>query len=378
MSSTRKRPASEDGPRDPRARAVRHRACSAHEGSPDACPTAGAPLGGRLHESNTVLGLAQEKQALLLSVMKQASATEGPHALLEQIVEEVECSVCLERPADTCFAPCGHCYCNHADCGSSQLDKCPQCSKRVRRKTELFGAVKFIGEVMLKGDEARKAAAAAEELQMERAANVAEHLVQVEVLINASRDLVAARDNADAEHDKRTGVVQRQVASIEALLRTAQQRQQQSNGKLGAEEKLSKTETSREGERAAHKAQVEEERQRLAALREEHRNVQSALGRLWQLQSEAEWQLAEMRSEVDKLQHELSSAPRALPVDARVMLQKWQVPIILGEGGTIPRRIQRASGAQIEVKEADGDRFACVELRGAQQQCRWDGVLCGV
>ena len=144
------------------------------------------------------------------------------------------------------------------------------------------------------------------------------------------------------------------------------------------EEKLSKVETSREEERAAHKAQVEEERQRLAALREEHRNMQSALGRLWQLQSEAEWQLAEMRSEVDKLQHELSSAPRAPPVDARIMLQKWQVPIILGKGGTIQRRIQRASGAQIEVKEADGDRFACVELRGAQQQCRWDRVLCGV
>jgi predicted nucleic acid-binding Zn-ribbon protein len=207
----------------------------------------------------------------------------------------------------------------------------------------------------------------ATELDAERARREElEHAMQA--MQRESLRLQQANEELGGEHAACGPAVQAREAEIERLKQAI----------ADVEEKLSKVETSREEERAAHKAQVEEERQRLAALREEHRNVQSALGRLWQLQSEAEWQLAEMRSEVDKLQHELSSAPRALPVDARVMLQKWQVPIILGEGGTIPRRIQRASGAQIEVKEADGDRFACVELRGAQQQCRWDGVLCGV
>ena len=129
MSTKRKRPASEDG-----TRTVRHRACSALQADTLHSSQA-SDLAFHLRQSNTELGLAQEKLALLLAIMKQTSTAKGPHALLEQIAQEVECSVCLERPADTCFSPCGHCYCYHADCGSSKLNHCPQCSKRVKSRT---------------------------------------------------------------------------------------------------------------------------------------------------------------------------------------------------------------------------------------------------
>ena len=146
MSTKRMRPACEDGPRDPRACAVRHRACSKlqadtlHSSHP-------AGLDFHLRQSNTELGNAQEKLEHLSATMKQASTEKGSHELLEQIAEEVECSVCLERPADTCFSPCGHCYCYHSDCGSSKLNHCPQCSKREEQNQTIWSC-----QIIRRGD----------------------------------------------------------------------------------------------------------------------------------------------------------------------------------------------------------------------------------
>lgn len=64
-----------------------------------------------------------QKQMLALVEQRTSEAT-----LLQGLVEEAECPVCLERPADNVFSPSGHCRCCHPECQSSRVVACPICS----------------------------------------------------------------------------------------------------------------------------------------------------------------------------------------------------------------------------------------------------------
>ena len=70
----------------------------------------------------------------------------------EQIVEESECPVCLERPADHVLSPCGHCYCCDESCPSSQLSECPMCCGKVESRIRVHGAIQSLGEMLAAGD----------------------------------------------------------------------------------------------------------------------------------------------------------------------------------------------------------------------------------
>ena len=56
---------------------------------------------------------------------------------MSELMEAIECSVCMDRPAATAFS-CGHCYCCHSDCGSSYIESCPACAAPVQSRTKLF------------------------------------------------------------------------------------------------------------------------------------------------------------------------------------------------------------------------------------------------
>jgi len=325
-------------------------------------------------------------------------------------------------------------------------------------------------------------------LQLKRAADVSQQLVEMADLISTTRDLLEARDKADAKLDVHTEMLQRQVASIAVLLRRAQQRaspiqetltaafetrlhsieqtlrrgmqqyrinaarltalserskqlqvgaairarqaqEQAQNSAMeldaervrstereltaqalrheslqlqrcieglrqehaacgpaitareaevqrlteavaGMEEKLGRTTAAREEEGVALRAQVEAERRRYEALRQEHLDHLSVHSRLSCLHKEADRQLTEACTRIHKLELQLGSAARAAPVGAQIQLPKWQLDIVDGPGGTIRARIQRASGAQIEIKGREADGVVGLEIRGSPQQCR--------
>ena len=64
----------------------------------------------------------------------------------------------MERPADTVFNSCGHCFCSQC----SELSTCPKCLQDVAGKTRVFGPARMLADMLcrqldkpLEGEEAR-------------------------------------------------------------------------------------------------------------------------------------------------------------------------------------------------------------------------------
>ena len=66
---------------------------------------------------------------------------------LAECKETLECCVCLERPVRFVAAPCGHHFCGHASCYSSQMAECPTCRGHITGRTELFGACSWLADM---------------------------------------------------------------------------------------------------------------------------------------------------------------------------------------------------------------------------------------
>ncbi|XP_077968925.1 E3 ubiquitin-protein ligase LRSAM1-like isoform X2 [Styela clava] len=62
-----------------------------------------------------------------------ATPTDTP---FDDLTEENECTVCMEKQSNTIFLPCGH-VCTCSDC-SSKLQKCPMCRADVQQKIQVF------------------------------------------------------------------------------------------------------------------------------------------------------------------------------------------------------------------------------------------------
>ncbi len=57
---------------------------------------------------------------------------------MEELMEELQCCVCLERRAVTALVPCGHCFCCAEGCASRVVDACPNCRVAVEGRTALY------------------------------------------------------------------------------------------------------------------------------------------------------------------------------------------------------------------------------------------------
>ena len=66
---------------------------------------------------------------------------------LAECKETLECCVCLERPVCFVAVPCGHHFCGHANCHSSQVAECPTCRTPLTGRTELFGACSWLADM---------------------------------------------------------------------------------------------------------------------------------------------------------------------------------------------------------------------------------------
>ena len=76
---------------------------------------------------------------------------------LAECKETLECCVCLERPVRFVAVPCGHHFCGHANCHSSQVAECPTCRTPLTGRTELFGACSWLADMFESIDAAASA-----------------------------------------------------------------------------------------------------------------------------------------------------------------------------------------------------------------------------
>ncbi len=77
-----------------------------------------------------------EQQRLKAAQEKAEAAAKQLAAEKQRSEEERKCVVCLERPKDLSFAPCGHTCCCVA-CGT-ELSVCPLCRAAITTRQRLF------------------------------------------------------------------------------------------------------------------------------------------------------------------------------------------------------------------------------------------------
>ena len=80
-----------------------------------------------------------EERELPRCLVPQGTALEAVRQVREEVEQVIECSVCMERPAATCFVSCGHLFCCDQTCGSSKTRTCPICLVPVEGKVKVFG-----------------------------------------------------------------------------------------------------------------------------------------------------------------------------------------------------------------------------------------------
>ena len=81
----------------------------------------------------------EEERELPRCLVPQGTALEAVRQVREEVEQVIECSVCMERPAATCFVSCGHLFCCDQTCGSSKTRTCPICLVPVEGKVKVFG-----------------------------------------------------------------------------------------------------------------------------------------------------------------------------------------------------------------------------------------------
>ncbi|EKX41316.1 hypothetical protein GUITHDRAFT_142025 [Guillardia theta CCMP2712] len=94
--------------------------------------------------------LQSEVSLLHQTVSSRDSEIETLKKKWEDLHEAIECSVCLERPAKVACSPCGHCFCCDEACGSSSLQSCPECRSSIEGRTQLYGPLCFLEQLMKK------------------------------------------------------------------------------------------------------------------------------------------------------------------------------------------------------------------------------------
>jgi hypothetical protein len=97
-----------------------------------ACEVTAAKLEGEL------LARAAELAELRGTATARGRELEELAGKVRQVEEQLECSICMERPVTTVFNPCGHCYCCEGDCPSAATDACFTCLQPVVGTTRLF------------------------------------------------------------------------------------------------------------------------------------------------------------------------------------------------------------------------------------------------
>jgi len=114
-------------------------------------PTA-ADDNGALEQTKEELKTELSQENVLSLLKCRANEADQLRKRIEQLVEESECPVCLERLADHVLSPCGHCYCCDEGCPSSQLSVCPMCSVKVESRIRVHGALQSLAEMLAAGD----------------------------------------------------------------------------------------------------------------------------------------------------------------------------------------------------------------------------------
>lgn len=66
---------------------------------------------------------------------RQIQALSGKCQELEQ---SLECGICFERKSTITFDPCGHLFCCHRDCPSSDVVVCPVCSAAIKKRLRIY------------------------------------------------------------------------------------------------------------------------------------------------------------------------------------------------------------------------------------------------
>jgi small ubiquitin-related modifier len=85
-------------------------------------------------------------QSVVEAQMKEAQELRGR---LTGIALAFECAVCFEKlGAGSVSFGCGHTFCHRPTCGSSLVEICPECSRTVTTRVQLFGALSDVGGLL--------------------------------------------------------------------------------------------------------------------------------------------------------------------------------------------------------------------------------------
>ena len=73
-------------------------------------------------------------------ILRQLDSAEKVAEAVQDMMDAVDCPVCMERPANTALS-CGHCFCCQDGCESQNFNTCAICRQEVAGRTALFGPV---------------------------------------------------------------------------------------------------------------------------------------------------------------------------------------------------------------------------------------------
>jgi hypothetical protein len=267
----------------------------------------------------------RNSQAHMLALVEQRTSEA---TLLKGLVEEAECPLCLERPGVSMFYPCGHCFCCHKECQSSQVATCPICSQSVSDKTRLFGAITTLGDMVQSGLIESGPDTELARLTENNSGHAERSLdamrLYIKATIKAKEDEQASSVVASLHFE--TVELEREIAEKDALVA------------------------------AEHRCQAEASHKILRRLQVQNREMEGHIKRLCQEQSTLLHKFVNVlqkhvQQHITKLSLEHEQQTQARQQVAIMEILEWQTTCLIGPLGATQKRLERTSGAHLKFKE---------------------------
>ncbi len=309
----------------------------------------------------SALGTQARLLATVDALTEAAQLRERNASELRELLEEAECPICLERPADTVLLPCGHVCCCHTECPSSEVQSCPVCSGAVTGRARLYGAITLLGELMMRrqhGQENTPSCTDVSDLPRLQAGHAADVMQQLQGMQTRIRTTIKEKD---AELEKITSRCAQEADAIKGQLKArdahfAREREHHQAQVAALQAKV---------EALEQQVRAEKDRAETLAMRAELEGLRHSVSRM-KAQLEEHWaqkQMQEARMTEERRRWHAQGQEQRVQIEEAEKRSKWHEA----------RAAEERSRYEAQIEEAE-KRNRSQEAQAAEERNRF--VLC--